>query len=182
MILKVKIFKKSNFLSCPCLSSQRAGYWRHKLDAHDLICIYNCTPRDIMGHILHSTESLICMDKLSYGRHFMTMSQKRHAQKYQEDKLFAIPFPCSASGGQMSLWWVEPAPGPGTSHSSKLWFMVKRRGGQINCQINITNFSNLIKPSSKYHSSLHEVIPSRLDRLKVFWQSHQLPGVPPRRI
>ena len=77
-------------------------------------------------------------------------------------------------------WTV--APWLGTSQGSKLWFMVKRRGGQINCQINITNFSYLIKPSSKYHSSLHEVIPSRLDRLKVFWQSHQLPGVPPRRI
>ena len=32
--------------------------------------------------------------------------------------------------------------------------MVRQRGGQINCQINITNFSYLIKLSSKYHSSL----------------------------
>ena len=35
-----------------------------------------------------------------------------------------------------------------------VWFMVRQRGGQINCQINITNFSYLIKLSSKYHSSL----------------------------
>ena len=125
-----------------------------------------------MGHILHSTESLICMDKLSYGRQFMTMSQKRHTQKYQEDKLFAISFACSAAGDKCHLGEWTLTPWLGTSQGSKLWFMVKRRGGQINCQINITNFSYLIKPSSKYHSSLHEVIPSRLDRLKVFWQSH----------
>ena len=35
-----------------------------------------------------------------------------------------------------------------------VWFMARQRGGQINCQINITNFSYLIKLSSKYHSSL----------------------------
>ena len=47
------------------------------------------------------------------------------------------------------------------------------RGGQINCQINITNFSYLIKLSSKYHSSLQLLINSRVGQDWIIFKCHK---------